>query len=226
MPKRYRLNGVGALSVNSAYKRGRGKRLYMNPKHKQWMEEVSAKIAAMWAMDNKTTVPLHQRVTLYALFQFKSERKRDLDNCLKHFQDCLVKAKVLEDDSQVFTIATGKAIGHQEDCIEFAIETLEETYGSFDDEEQDQDLDPKSGDDLNDITDLTDISTPPSPTIFFFEPPPSSAKCADSFAPPVESKKIKEPSEYACAERSEKSNAICAPKKKTTKKETYTRKKK
>ena len=62
-------------------------------------------------------------IKLYIEFQFKDNRKRDLDNLTKSILDALKKI-LYDDDSLIFELHTRKFIGHDSDKIRIEISKI------------------------------------------------------------------------------------------------------
>ena len=54
---------------------------------------------------NKVISPICNRVAIKIIVHFKDNRRRDLDNILKGFQDVCTKAKYFLDDAQIDSLA-------------------------------------------------------------------------------------------------------------------------
>lgn len=80
-------------------------------------------LKALWLVE--TRVNITEPCTLYVFFEFKDKRKRDLDNYLKPFIDCLRKAELLHDDDLIERLVASKSIGCASDAILFGLETIE-----------------------------------------------------------------------------------------------------
>lgn len=91
-----------APSVNSLYRPFRN-RVILSRKGRAWYKENLPKIKAQW---NRAplTGPVRVKIQLYP----PDRRRRDLDNALKAPCDCLTKAGVWRDDSQVVELSIAK----------------------------------------------------------------------------------------------------------------------
>ena len=88
-------------SVNHLYNRGM-KRVYINPEAKAWREYAAA--AMKTNRTHPTAPPTRSLVRATIRFITHDHRRWDIDNRLKNLFDCLVKAKVIFDDSQIYKL--------------------------------------------------------------------------------------------------------------------------
>lgn len=83
-------------SVNHTWMRGKGQRLYANPKVKTFHNQANAIIKSLCLLE-----PLKYRLKVKIVLNEKDRRKRDIDNYTKSIFDACTKNGVWEDDSQV-----------------------------------------------------------------------------------------------------------------------------
>ena len=87
-------------SVNHLYNRGM-KRVYINPEARAWKNYAAA---AMTLNRNKSLTPAGSPVSIKICFITPNNRRWDIDNRLKALLDCLAKAEIIFDDSQVYAL--------------------------------------------------------------------------------------------------------------------------
>ena len=88
-------------SVNHLYKYG-NKRAYINPEARAWKDYAAA--AMKFNRTQRTAPPTRSPVTVKILFVTNDNRRWDIDNRLKALLDCLAKAKIIFDDSQIYAL--------------------------------------------------------------------------------------------------------------------------
>ena len=87
-------------SVNHLYKYG-NKRAYISAEARTWQKYAAA---AMKLNYNKNAVPSGAPVKVKIRFITSDNRRWDIDNRLKSLLDCLMKAGIILDDSQVHAL--------------------------------------------------------------------------------------------------------------------------
>jgi len=88
-----------APSTNRLWRVGRGGRMYRSAEYLAWLEE------AGWMIKEQTKNQICGSYIIHISATKPDKRRRDLDNLLKATSDLLVKAKIIEDDSDCKAIA-------------------------------------------------------------------------------------------------------------------------
>lgn len=110
-------------SVNHLWRAGRGGHFYKTAKAREF-EEI---LTLIMAREKKGTAldEAKDRVELRLKITKKSKRRYDLDNRIKSVQDCLSKAGIISDDSQVYRLVVEKAAGEEDSTSVTAIKMEE-----------------------------------------------------------------------------------------------------
>ena len=93
-------------SVNHLYNRGM-KRVYINPEARAWREYAAT---VMNFYRNKQATPTRSPVSVTIRFITPNNRRWDIDNRLKALLDCLAKAEIIFDDSQIHALKMRREI--------------------------------------------------------------------------------------------------------------------
>ena len=107
---------IKACSANTYYKKFRN-RICISKEGKAMKEFIHKKIEGCPQTKGQVEVQL--------IFNFRTKRKRDLDNLFKPLIDC-IKDKLIEDDDQIYRIVARKSIGEKADGIALVILPFEE----------------------------------------------------------------------------------------------------
>jgi len=88
-------------SCNHAWRKGAGKKLYLDPRVEYFRAKVFAAVADLKTKNLIPSKPVEGKVAVMMEFNKADRRNRDLDNPVKQLWDALTFAKVWQDDSQV-----------------------------------------------------------------------------------------------------------------------------
>lgn len=88
-------------SCNHAWRKGAGKKLYLDPRVEYFRAKVFAAVSDARMKNSIPSRPVEGRVAVMMEFNKADRRSRDLDNPVKQLWDALTFAKVWQDDSQV-----------------------------------------------------------------------------------------------------------------------------
>ena len=110
------------VSVNEMYLRGKGSRLYMSAKGRDWKERVAAEAFVQWKVEQKLPV-IQTKCGLTVEVCFADKRRRDISNILKAIEDAMIGI-VLKDDSLIDRIFVVRRYGCAKANVVLTIETL------------------------------------------------------------------------------------------------------
>jgi Holliday junction resolvase RusA-like endonuclease len=99
-PQKYVVS-IEPLSLNSCY---RGRR-FITPEYKAWREET------LWKLKGHPTFVEKTGYELHIIFYRKTLWNWDCSNCVKTFEDSLVKAGIIPDDSYIVKLTIEKRKG-------------------------------------------------------------------------------------------------------------------
>lgn len=71
--------------------------VYKKPAVRKWQNDTISQLRSEW--NNKP--PLSYPLEIHIVFTAKDHKKWDLDNRIKPLQDCLERAKIIENDNQI-----------------------------------------------------------------------------------------------------------------------------
>ena len=111
--------GLKVPSANSMYRRNRGPDKKTSPQTtlKNTIENLTDGSDIQLIEDKK--------IFLRIKFERKSNRKFDLDNCLKSIIDCL-QGVLYKDDDQIYALFASKEVGCPENIVTIDYETLKD----------------------------------------------------------------------------------------------------
>ena len=96
-------------TVNNLYGRLR-RTVYKKPAVRQWQNETISYIKREWKNKAALTAEIELRIEYTA----KDHRKWDIDNRIKALQDCLERAGVIKNDSQIESLKVRRKYGEKE----------------------------------------------------------------------------------------------------------------
>lgn len=88
-------------SCNHAWKKGAGKKLYLDPRVEYFRAKVFAAVSEARMKNSIPSRPIEGKVAVMMEFNKADRRNRDLDNPVKQLWDAITFARVWQDDSQV-----------------------------------------------------------------------------------------------------------------------------
>ena len=123
-------------SLNHYWRKDRGG-MHISEDGKKYIARVQQLALLNGRGDTEYSLKVHrqpepkQRLKVRAVFFCPDNMKRDLDNLFKVIFDCLTKAKVWNDDSQVFELSARKYLKRDYTNIHTAGRAELEIYGDF-----------------------------------------------------------------------------------------------
>lgn len=106
---------IKPLSINKAFQ---GRRFHTK-EHKQYIEDM------LWLLKGYKGLKTKELYKIDIIFTFKNKAS-DISNCIKIFEDCLVKSGIVRDDRDCYEMTLHKKIGKDE-SITFNIENYDKS---------------------------------------------------------------------------------------------------